>query len=586
MQIYKAPVKDMRFQLEAFGYDQVQKLEPFASYDLDTVEALLQGAASFATDVLLPINRSGDEEGLKWEPETGAVTTPKGFKEAYGKMVENGFVGICGPEEFGGAGAPTVVGVCMSEMWTAGCKSLSMCPGLTTGLVEALVAHATQEQKETYLPKLVTGEWGGTMCLTEPQAGTDLGILRTKAVPFEDHYKVTGSKIWITFAEQDFTDNIVHFVLGRLPDAPAGIKGISAFVVPKKTLDAKNNGVICSGLEHKMGIHASPTCAVEFEDSEGWLIGEPHKGMRSMFTMMNGARLFVGMEGVALSEIAYQTALEFAKERRQSRSLDPAKRDKEAAADCILVHPDVRRLLLNVRSTTEGMRGLGTWAALQLDLAHHHSDEKVREEADDLMGLLTPVIKSYFTDRGFLNISDAMQVCGGAGYITDWSIEQYLRDERIAPIYEGTNHVQALDLVGRKLPRHGGRALQVFGKNVAMLIQRCAAEEKMAEFTEPLGKSLEMVMGVTAELAGKGMADPEEAAAVASNYLDLFALTALAYSWTVQAEHAMKNAGPLSDTKVKLARYFFASILPEQRSLAKIIRAGKQHIMAFDVEEL
>jgi len=448
------------------------------------------------------------------------------------------------------------------------------------------VAHASPEQKETWLPKLTTGEWAGTMCLTEPQAGTDLGILRTKAVPYEDHYKVTGSKIWITFAEQDFTDNIIHFVLARLPDAPAGIKGISAFVVPKKTLDGKNNNVVCSGLEHKMGIHASPTCAVEFEDSEGWLIGEPHKGMRSMFTMMNGARLMVGMEGVALSEIAYQTALEFAKERRQSRSLDPAKRDKEASADNILVHPDVRRLLLNVRSTTEAMRGLGTWCALQIDLAHHHPDEKVREEADDLVGLLTPIIKSHFTDRGFLNISDAMQVCGGAGYITDWSIEQFLRDERIAPIYEGTNHVQALDLVGRKLPRNGGRALQVLGKNIGGLIARCGGNEKMTEFTEPMGKSMELVMGLTAELAGKAMADPEEAAAAASTYLNLLALTTLAFSWCVQVEYALANPGDHGDTKLKLARYFFSHILPEQRALAKMVRAGKQHIMDFDVDEL
>jgi acyl-CoA dehydrogenase len=471
-------------------------------------------------------------------------------------------------------------------MWTSSNKSFSMCPGLTTGLVEALDHHAADDLKRDYLPKLVSGEWAGTMCLTEPHCGTDLGMVRTKAIPFGDHHKLTGTKIWITFGEHDFTENIIHFVLARLPDAPEGIKGISTFLVPKITLEGKRNPVKCTGLEHKMGIHASPTCVIDLEDAEGWLVGEPHKGMRAMFTMMNGARLQVGMEGVALAEIAYQTALEFAKDRRQSRALDPAKRDMSAPADNILVHPDVRRMLLNIKATNEGMRGLLTWVGINLDLSLNHPDEKVREHADDLVALLTPVVKSYCTERGFMNVSEAMQVCGGAGYTVDWSIEQYLRDERIAMLYEGTNHIQALDLVGRKLPRHGGRMMQVFIKELQTFIGESKDDEAMAEFVRPLGTALEQLTSVTMEMGAKAMADAEEAGAAASNYLNMFGHTAVAYSWCVQVKHALAKGGPLAASKVKTARYFFKMILPESDALARIIREGKQHIMAFDADEL
>ncbi|MEL6184089.1 MAG: acyl-CoA dehydrogenase family protein, partial [Myxococcota bacterium] len=352
MQVYKAPLQDMRFCLDALGYtERVAQLDAFEAFDLETAMALLEQGGAFAEQELLPLNRKGDEQGLKWDPETGSVTTPDGFRQAYAKLVENGMTNISGEAEYGGSGAPVTVAVAMGEFTAATNKALMMCPGLTGGLVEAIEHHGSDQQKRDYLPKLISGEWAGTMCLTEPQCGTDLGLVRTKAVPSGDAYKLTGTKIWITFGEHDFTENIVHLVLARLPDAPAGIKGISCFIVPKITLEGKRNGIKCTGLEHKMGIHASPTCVMDMEDAEGYLIGEPHKGMRTMFVMMNAARLNVGVEGIAASEISYQTALAFAKDRRQSRSLDPAKQDPNAPADNILVHPDVRRMLLEQKAT-------------------------------------------------------------------------------------------------------------------------------------------------------------------------------------------------------------------------------------------
>ncbi len=586
MQIYKAPIDDMLFQLAAFGYDRIAALSAFSAYDGEIAAAMLRQSATFAEEVMLPTNRVGDQTGLSWDPKTGAVTTPPGFREAYAKMVENGFVGIHGSPEFGGAGAPQPLGTFFSEMWTSTNKSLSMCPGLTAGLVEALEHHASDELKAAYLTKLVTGEWSGTMCLTEPQCGTDLGMVRTKAVPFGDHFKLTGTKIWITFGEHDLTENVLHLVLARLPDAPEGIKGISTFLVPKITLDGKQNAIKCTGLEHKMGIHGSPTCVMDMEDAEGWLVGEPHRGMRAMFTMMNGARLLVGVEGIALGEIAYQTALAFAKDRRQSRALDPAKREANAPADNILVHPDVRRMLLNIKSTNEGMRGLATWVSVLLELAHHSEDEAERLEAEELAALLTPVVKSYCTERGFLNVSEAMQVCGGAGYTVDWSIEQYLRDVRIAMIYEGTNHIQALDLVGRKLPRHGGRAFQVFCKEVQKLVEGCQGNETVKPFGDRLGAALGTLIAVTTEMGGKAMQDPEVAGAAASNYLNLFGLVTLAYSWTQQVKHAVETSAAAAETKVKTARYFFDMILPESEALIRIIKAGKEPIMSFSADEL
>ena len=585
MQTYRAPVKDMRFQLETFGYDDVVKLDAYSAYDKDTVSAMLDQTAAYLTEHLLPLNRIGDQQGLKWDPETGAVTTPDGFKQAYAGMVENGFVGITGLEAYGGGGAPESFGIMAGEMTGACNKSLSMCPGLTRGLVEALDAHGTEEQKSQWLGKLISGEWSGTMCLTEPQCGTDLGLIRTKAVPEGDAYRLSGTKIWITFGEHDMTENIVHLVLARLPNAPEGIKGISCFIVPKVTLEGRRNGVKCVGLEHKMGIHASPTCVIELDNAEGYLIGEPHKGMRSMFVMMNAARLHVGVEGIALSEISYQTALAFAKDRRQSRSLDPSKREDGTAADNILVHPDIRRMLLNVKATTEGMRGLASWIAINIDLSRH-AEGQAQQDAADLVALLTPVVKSYCTEQGFENISEAMQVCGGAGFTTDWSIEQYMRDERIAMIYEGTNHIQALDLVGRKLPMAGGRLMQVFSARVTDLIRSAADDPLMDEFVEPLKAVSKTLSATTMALAERGMQDMEEAAAVASNYLNLFAYCAMAYSWARQAQASINETSPFHKAKIKTARYFMAKVLPKYHGLLPLIEAGKGNMMDFDVEEL
>lgn len=587
MQIYNAPLADIMFQLKAFGYaENVASLPAFEGFDIETVEALLDQAANVASEVMLPMNRSGDQEGLKWDPKTGSVTTPKGFQEAYRQIVDLGFVGICGPEDFGGGGAPQSLGTFITEMWVATNKAFSMCPGLTNGLVEALHAHGSEDLKARYLPKLVTGEWSGTMCLTEPQCGTDLGIIRTKAEPNGDSYLLTGTKIWITFGEHDLTDQIIHLVLARLPDAPPGIKGISCFIVPKIKEDGELNNVRCTGLEHKMGINASPTCVIDMEDSVGYLVGEPHKGMRSMFTMMNGARLLVGMEGVALSDIAYQTALAFAKDRRQSRSLDPKKRELDQPADNILVHPDVRRMLLNVKSTVEGMRGLATLVAINLDVAHNHTDEAVRNTAGDLVGLLTPVVKSYCTERGFFNVSECMQVCGGAGYTTDWSIEQYLRDVRIGMIYEGTNHIQALDLVGRKLALHGGRMFKTYVGQVMAFASEHAGNEKLGEFIAPLGECMQQLIAVTTEFGSKAMQDAEEAGAGASLYTSLFGLIAVAHSWAVQCAHAAANPGPHSDIKFKTARYYFQNVLPERHGIVAMMKAGKANMMAHSVDEL
>jgi alkylation response protein AidB-like acyl-CoA dehydrogenase len=586
MQTYRAPVREMRFVLEAFGYDQISSLEAFQAYDLETVIALLDQTGSFAVSTLLPTNKVGDEVGLKWDPVSGAVTTAPGFREAYGALRDNGYIGMTGPEAYGGGNGPETLGIVMGEISSSCNKSLAMCPGLTRGLIEALEHHGGEAQKQAYLPNLISGQWSGTMCLTEPQCGTDLGMVRTKAIPEGDHFRITGTKIWITFGEHDLTENIVHLVLARLPDAPEGIKGISTFIVPKFTLDGKRNSVKCTGLEHKMGIHGSPTCVIDMEDAVGFLIGEPHKGMKVMFTMMNAARLHVGVEAISAAEIAYQTALAFAKDRRQSRSLDPAKREPDAPADTILVHPDVRRMLLNQKATNEGMRALALWTAMQIDLSRHSKDEKVQREADDLAALLTPIVKAYCTERGTANISEAMQVCGGSGFTKDWNIEQYYRDTRITMIYEGTNHIQALDLVGRKLPMHGGRLMQTFGARVTDAIRAAKEDPRMAEFVEPLKAASKTLTTVTMELAAKGMADAEEAGAVASNYLSLFGLTTLAYVWVVMAKKALDEDSAFARTKLKTARYFFQNVLPETESLVTLIRAGKANMMAFDAEEL
>jgi len=575
----------MRFLLETFGYDEVQALPGNGDYDLDTVTAMLEEGAKVLVNEFLPLNALGDRAGLVFDPDTGDVTMPSGFKKAWKTFCANGLMGLHHSPEYGGSGMPYMPAVLLGEVTSATNKSFSMCPGLSAGLYEAISHHGTEHQKATFLPKLVSGEWSGTMCLTEPQCGTDLGLVSSKATEYEDHYKITGTKIWITFGEHDLCDNIIHLVLARLPGAPEGIKGISCFIVPKVLDDGTRNGIKCTGLEHKMGIKASPTCVMSMEEAEGWLIGEPHRGMRTMFVMMNSARLEVGLEGMALSEAAYQAAVAYARDRRQSRSLDKSKRDLNAKADCILVHPDVRRMLANIKATNEGMRALIAWTAKQSDIAHGHPDEARRNGASDLLELLTPILKSYCTERGFLNISEAMQVCGGAGYTQDWPVEQLMRDERIAMIYEGTNHIQALDLVGRKLPQGGGRLVRAFAGEVTKTIKAHKADERMEPFLGPLKDASKALTAVTMELGAKGMKDPEEVAAVASNYLNIFALTALALVWARMAAKTIDERSPFEVTKLKTARYFMSNVLPEIHSLVSLVKAGKAQMMAFEDEE-
>jgi len=587
MQIYRAPIDDMMFQLAAFGYAEVAGISHFEAFDTETVRMILDQTGGLATDVLLACNRHGDVDGTKWDPATGEVTTARGFKAAHEALAENGYYGLTADEAHGGGGAPYTLGTLVREMLMSGNKSLSMAPGLTGGLIEALEAHASPELQARYLPKLCSGEWTGTMCLTEAHAGTDLGLLTTKAVPQEDGtYRLTGTKIWITFGEHDLTDNIIHLVLARLPDAPPGIKGISTFLVPKVKPDGTRNGIGCSGLEHKMGINGSPTCVIDMEDAEGYLVGVPGRGMASMFTMMNAARLFVGVEGVSLGEIAYQTALAFAKDRRQSRALNPTRSDKDAAADNILVHPDVRRMLLEAKSTNEAMRGLTVWISTNIDKSHHSADEGAREVADDLVQILTPVVKAYCTERGFSNVSEAMQVCGGAGFTTDWSIEQYMRDLRIALIYEGTNHIQALDLVGRKLPMRGGRLFKTFVSEVRAVIGRGRENEDTAPFADGLDDALGLLVEATHALGERAAQDREEMGASASTYLRLFGLVACAYSWVRQTVHAVETDSKNRSTKIKTARYFFAQVLPEMHGLVAKLASGKESMMAFEVDEL
>ncbi len=587
MQIYRAPVEDMMFQLAAFGYADVAALSRFEAYDLETVRMILDQTGTLATEVFLACNRAGDEEGVKWDPESGAVTTATGFKAAHEALAENGYYGLTADDAHGGGGAPYTLGTLVREMLMSSNKSLSMAPGLTSGLIEALEAHGTDEQKAKYLPKLASGEWTGTMCLTEPHAGTDLGLLRTKAVPKGDGtYSLTGTKIWITFGEHDLTDNILHLVLARLPDAPQGIKGISTFLVPKIKDDGTRNQIRCSGLEHKMGIHGSPTCVMDMEEAEGYLVGEPGRGMASMFTMMNAARLFVGVEGISLAEISYQTALAFAKDRRQSRALNPNRIEQDAEADTILVHPDVRRMLLNIKSTNEALRGLAVWISAQIDLSHDHPDADRRQDADDLVALLIPVIKAYGTDRGFENVSEAIQVCGGAGYTKDWSIEQYFRDLRIALIYEGTNHIQALDLVGRKLPMHDGRLMKTFAREVHAVLERARGHEETSAFADALQEGLKLLIEATEQLRERAAQDREEIGAAASNYLHLFGLVACAYSWVRQTAHAVESGADNAAAKVKTARYFFELVYPEVHGVVATLRAGKAPMMDFAVDEL
>jgi alkylation response protein AidB-like acyl-CoA dehydrogenase len=595
MPSYRAPLDDIRFLLhDVHDVGQLATLPGYADATPDVIDAVLAEGAAFCEQVLFPINQSGDAEGVTLVD--GEVHTPRGFKEAYAQYAAGGWTGVAASSDFGGQGLPETVRFVMEELLCSSNLSFSMYPGLSHGAYSAMISFGSDEIKARFLRKLVDGTWSGTMCLTEAHAGTDLGIITTKAVPAGDGaYKITGSKIFISAGEHDLTENILHLVLAKLPDAPAGTKGISMFLVPKflptdEGAIGTRNGVTCGSIEHKMGIKASATCVINFDNAIGWMVGDAHKGMRAMFVMMNGARLAVGLQGLGLSEVAYQNALAYAKERLQGRSLTGPKAPDQPA-DPILVHPDVRKGLLRIKAFNEGMRSLALWLGMQIDREHRHPDAAVREEASDLIALLTPVLKAFLTDKGFDNTNIALQTLGGHGYITEYGMEQYVRDARIAQIYEGTNAVQALDLVGRKLPMEGGRAVRRFFEIVKREAEGAQSAVALEEFVKPLSAALYQLQKATAMLAERGFANPDEAGAAATEYLHLMGYVAVAWQWLRMVEVAeAKRATGTGDArflraKVKTARFYFARLLPETGTLLAQMQSGAGPVMAVQADE-
>ena len=594
MPSYKAPLREYRFLLhEAFNMSQYSELPGFRDAPLDVVDAILDEAAKLAEEVLHPLNQVGDREGCKLA--NGVVTTPAGFKEAYKTLVEGGWPALVADPAFGGQGLPNALGVLFNEMVSSSNMAFGMYPGLSHGAYSAILHHGTDEQRATYLPKLVTGEWTGTMNLTEPHCGTDLGLLRTKAVPNGDgSYAITGTKIFISAGEHDLADNILHLVLARTEGAPAGIKGISLFIVPKFLVKedgslGQRNGVSCGALEHKMGIHGNATCVLNYDGARGWLVGEENKGMRAMFTMMNEARLGVGLQGLSQSEAAYQNALAYAKDRIQGRSLTGPK-EADKPADPLLVHPDVRRMLLNAKAFNEGARALLVWTALHGDLSHASDDAKAREFGDDMMALLTPVVKGYLTDRGFANAVEAQQVYGGHGYIEENGLSQYVRDARIAMIYEGANGVQALDLVGRKLAQNGGRGVFGFFKLIDDFVAANANAETES-FMNALVAARKDLEAATLWFMENALQNPDNAGAGSFDYLQLFGVTSIAFMWAMMAKTA---AGKLAsgsgdkgfyEAKLKTARYYFERVVPETATHLARIRVGAAPLMDFAADE-
>ena len=594
MPTYKAPVSDTVFLLnDVFNYANYANAPGFSEAPIDIVEAVLSEGAKFVEEVVQPLNRVGDIEGCK-RHDDGSVTTPKGFKEAYKALVDGGWVGLAGDPAYGGQGLPVFLAVLFSEYGYGANIAFSMYPGLTNGAVAALTVHGSDELKARYLPKMTTGEWTGTMCLTEPHCGTDLGLIKTRAVPEPDgSYAITGQKIFISAGEHDLADNIVHLVLARIEGAPAGVKGISLFLVPKFLPSAdggvgERNGVMCGSIEHKMGIHGNTTAVLNFDGAKGWLVGEQHRGLPAMFVMMNGARLGVAVQGLGVSEVAYQNAAAYAKERRQGRSLKgPVEPDKPA--DLLLVHPDVRRMLLEVRAFNEGARALLVWIALTQDEARHAPDEKARQAADDRLGLMTPVLKGVFTDYGFANAVKAQQVLGGHGYIAEWGMEQFVRDARIAMIYEGANGVQALDLVARKLPKDGSRALMAFLGEVAQFLAAEKGDAALAPYLGGLQAALGHLQHASLWLSRNGVADPNNAGAASTDYMHLFGLTALGYMWArvvkaVLARQGKGESNPALDAKLILAKFFSERMLPETAAHLARLSAGASTLMALPAE--
>ncbi len=594
MPTYRAPLEDMRFVLhELIGSAQLAALPGYEDATPDMLDAVMDEASTLCEEVLFPLNQSGDAEGCRFE--NGEVQTPDGFIAAYRTFVEGGWPGLASAPEWGGQGLPLTLRFVVDEMMCSANLSFGMYPGLSHGAYIAILHHGSEELQRRFLPKLVDGSWSGTMCLTEAHAGTDLGILTTRAEPAGDGaYRITGSKIFITAGEHDLTSNIIHLVLARLPDAPDGTRGISMFVVPKflpteEGESGTRNAVACGSIEHKMGIKASPTCVINFDGATGWLVGEPHKGMRAMFTMMNEERLAVGMQGLGVAETAYQNAVAYARDRVQGRAPGgPVAPDQRA--DPIIAHPDVRRNLLLVRSFTEGARALSYWIGLHVDVAERHPDPATREAAADLVALMTPIVKAHFTDLGFESCNHALQVFGGHGYIREYGVEQFVRDARIGMIYEGTNGVQALDLVGRKLPAEGGRLVKRYFARVAALLEATKDDEQTRDIAAGLGRAFAKLQSSTMSIAQRGMQDPAEAAAVATDYLRLFGLVAIGHMWLWMAQTAAARLPDAADratfyeTKLRTARFYSTKVLPQATALGHAIEAGGASINDYTPE--
>ena len=591
---YTAPIRDMQFVLHELLQvgSELSQLPAHRDLDADTINQILEEGGKFAAEILFPLNQSGDREGCKLDAATHAVTAPKGFQQAYKQYIEAGWPALSCDTEFGGQGLPIVLNNSFYEMLNSANQAWTMYPGLSHGAYECLHAHGTAEQKALYLPKLVSGTWTGTMCLTESHCGTDLGLLKTRAVPQADgSYQLTGGKIFISAGEHDLAENIIHLVLARLPDAPPGTKGISLFIVPKFIPDAhglpgRRNTIFCGALEHKMGIHGNATCQMNLDAATGWMIGEPNRGLNAMFVMMNAARLGVGMQSLGLTEVAYQNALAYAKDRTQGRSLTGPKAE-DKVADPIIVHADVRRMLLTARAYAEGGRAFTSYIALLIDRELHHPDEEMRKEAAEEVALLTPIVKAFLTDNGWIATSEALQVFGGHGYIAEWGMEQYVRDSRINMIYEGTNTIQSLDLLGRKVLMDNGEKLRRFGEKIRHFVEENGTSENMSEFITPLADLGEKITKMTMEIGMKAFMNRDEVGAAAVPYLRTVGHLVYAYLFARMAKIALEKEDSGDDfykAKLATARFYFARLLPETAMLIRQARAGSASLMALDAE--